>query len=381
MKTPPEGFKSVTGRNEVWIFEGKHPLVQGNSVAMLEGTRVATSVLSSKSRRTGEEYSSEDLAGIIIHEQFHVFQKSRYPHWMQNDGLLLVYPPETEQSLFLRRMEKEAFKRAVLSDNQEDMCGWAMEAIRYRKLRLNMVDPDFRRYEMELQRSEGLSDYVEKKVRNSTPLDASEMTDGIAPAGIRDLGYVEGRWIAIILDKLSPGWKNEFETNDNLFLEDLLNKVIGEPRCEAKNFTGDEVSVYSDNAVNDLIKSGQKKSYMSKEFQNLSGYSLEIDAISKPLSIRIFEPLAFAILEDGSLYHSLIFSAGNEAGNLKVANQPCMTWFDNRLGIERIIINGIEEMPEFIGSEKRIVLRNNNIVLDLKYSSMMMEDSIIRIEL
>jgi hypothetical protein len=30
---------------------------------------------------------------------------------------------------------------------------------------------------------------------------------GIALAGIRDIGYVEGRWIAMILDKLKPEWK------------------------------------------------------------------------------------------------------------------------------------------------------------------------------
>jgi hypothetical protein len=77
----------------------------------------------------------------------------------------------------------------------------------------------------------------------------------------------------------------------------------------------------------------------------------------------------------------LIFSAGSEAGNLRVTNQPCMTWFDNRLGIERIVINGIEELPEFIAGEKRIVFKNNNLMIDLRYSSMMIEDSHIRIEL
>lgn len=377
----PEGFTSVAGHPGVWVYEGQHPAVRGNSVAMLGGIRVATSVLSSISRRTGERYSSDDLAGIIIHEQFHVFQKSRFPHWMQNDGLLLVYPPETEHTLFLRRMEKEAFKRAVVSENETAMCGWVMEAIKYREMRLNMIDPVFRQYEMELQRTEGLSDYIEKTARDVGPLDSSEITDGIAPAGIRDLGYVEGRWIAMLLDKISPEWKDLFENDGDLYLEDILRQAVGEPRCDVKNFTDAELDIYTHEAAYDLVKSGTKKALEAEQFKSLGGFSLEIDAISSPLAIRMFEPLAFEMLDDGSLYHKIIFSAANEAGNLRVIDQACVTWFDNMLGVERIVINGINELPGYIGDEKRFVLKNKNIDIDLGYTSMSIENSLIRIEL
>ena len=128
------------------------------------------------------------------------------------------------EALFLRRVEKEAFKRAVLFNNTGEISGWVKEALSYRDQRLNMINPVFGQYENELQRTEGLSDYIEKVARELDPLNASDITNGIAPAGVRDLGYVEGRWIAMILDKINPGWKLALEENDTLYLEDILEK-------------------------------------------------------------------------------------------------------------------------------------------------------------
>ncbi|MBE0673867.1 MAG: hypothetical protein IH591_04320, partial [Bacteroidales bacterium] len=111
----PEGFRQADHDTGVFVFEGQYPMVWGNSVARFGETWTATSILSNFARRTGEMYTPKDLAGIIIHEQYHVFQRTKHPGWRQNDGILLFYPEETKEALFLRRIEKEAFKRAVLS--------------------------------------------------------------------------------------------------------------------------------------------------------------------------------------------------------------------------------------------------------------------------
>ncbi|TFG74776.1 MAG: hypothetical protein E4H23_11570, partial [Chrysiogenales bacterium] len=109
----PDGFSPLPKKKGVFFFAGQHANVRGNSVIQLADHWTATSVLSDHSRRSGEKYNIRDMAGIIIHEQFHIFQRSRHPTWRQNDGLLLFYPAETSETLMLRRIEKEAFKRAV----------------------------------------------------------------------------------------------------------------------------------------------------------------------------------------------------------------------------------------------------------------------------
>jgi len=233
-----------------------------------------------------------------------------------------------------------------------------------------LISSVFGRYEMELQRTEGLSDYIEKVARGIDPLNASNITNGIAPAGIRDLGYVEGRWIAMILDKLNPGWKSVLEENDTLYLENILKKVTIESPDNTINFTSREIEKIRADAGDDFLQWQEKKKKEIGQFNDLPGFRIEINALSKPLIIRIFEPLEIEILDDGSVYHRLIFSAGNENGNLRIMNQPCITWFDSSLRIEKLVLHGLEEAPEMIGNENKIVIKNDNISIELKYSSM-----------
>jgi len=173
---PPEGFRPADDYAGAYIYDGQYPLVRGNSVVRFGEAWTATSVLSNYSRRTNERYTPRDMAGIIVHEQFHVFQRIKHPGWRQNDGVLLFYPEETKEALFLRRTEKEAFKRAVMSERKEELAGWALAALDYRKERLNRIPAQYGNYEKDLQLTEGLSDYIERVARGVDPLNASNMT-------------------------------------------------------------------------------------------------------------------------------------------------------------------------------------------------------------
>jgi hypothetical protein len=377
----PDGFTGVKDHKEIFMFTGQYPLVRGNSIIRVGDKWIAASVFSTYSRRTGDRYSAKDLAGIIIHEQFHIFQRNIHPQWRQNDGLLLLYPTETKEALFLRRIEKEAFKRAVISDKPGEIAGWVKEALSYREQRLNMINSLFSRYEMELQRTEGLSDYIEKIARGLDPLNASDITNGIASAGVRDLGYVEGRWIAMILDRLSPDWKSVLEANDTLYLEDILKKVTSVMPGNAISFNSGEIDKIRAEADDDFFKWKEMKKQEIEEFNDMPGFRIRINASSKPLSIRIFEPLEIEILDDGSVYHRLIFSAGNDAGTLRVMNQPCITRFDDSLQIVELMLNGLEESPEINENENRIQLKNNNISIDLKYTKISVDNSLYSVEL
>jgi hypothetical protein len=376
---PPEGFRQSDEGDGVFVFEGQHPLVWGNSVVRFGETWTATSVLSNYSRRTNERYTPKDLAGIIVHEQFHVFQRTNHPGWRQNDGVLLFYPEETQEALFLRRIEKETFKSAVLSDNRMEIVGWATTALGYRRERLDRIPAPFGDYERDLQRTEGLSDYIERISRGVDPLNASNMTNGIAPAGIRDLGYWEGRWIAMILDKLSPDWKMTIESNDTLYLEEILESVIIESPTKKKTFSQGEIKQLrfdSDSVFDDwqYKKAGEIESY-----KNLPGYSIEISSISSPLNIRIFEPLEIEILADRTVFHRLIFSAANQKATIRILNHPCITYFDESFRLVKLCIYGLPEAPEVITEGKKLILKYRDISLELNYSELEIEGSDFRV--
>jgi len=367
---PPEGFRQADHDTGVYVFEGRYPLVWGNSVARFGEVWTATSVLSSYSRRTNERYTPKDLAGIIVHEQFHVFQRTNHPGWRQNDGMLLFYPEETKEALFLRRIEKEAFKRAVLSDNEKEIAGWALTALDYRKERLDMVPALFGDYEKDLQRTEGLSDYIERISRGVDPLNASNMTNGIAPAGVRDLGYWEGRWIAMILDRLNPDWKMLLESNDTLYLEEILESAMIDLPFKKQAFGESEINqlkVDSDKIFDDwqAKKAGEIESY-----KNLPGFSLEISSISNPLNIRIFEPLEIEILPERAVFHRLIFSAANQKATLRIMNHPCITFFDESFRLVKLGIYGLAEAPQVIAEEKKLIVKYRDITMELTYSEL-----------
>ncbi len=380
-RTIPGGFVQADNHPGIGVYEGQHPQVQGNSIIRLGETWTATSILSAVSRRTSGRYNLQDMAGIIVHEQFHVFQRTHHPRWRQNDGLLLRYPDETAAALLLRRTEKEAFRRGVVSDGSTEIAGWAKLALQCRQERLGRVAPPFALYEKELQRTEGLSDYIERVARGLDPLNASTITNGIAPAGIRDLGYVEGRWIAMTLDKLLPGWKAILEKDDGLFLEDILKIAVDESPAQPKAFSGGEIEAMKAAAKADFHNwQSRKKAEIDKFFAE-PGPRIEIRSSANPFTIRLFEPLEMEILADGGVYHRAVFSAGNESGSLRVMNHPCLTWFNDEFRVIKLMITGLKRAPEIIETENRLVLRDGGISVELEYSRLSTNDTHYIIEL
>lgn len=380
-RSTTEGFVRSDKDPKVWIYKGQHPQVRGNSIVRMGEEWTATSVLSSFSRRTREKYDLKDMAGIIVHEQFHIFQRTHHPGWRQNDGLLLIYPDETVEALLLRRMEKEAFKRAVISEKEEQIAGWAKLGMQLREERLGLVPHEFANYENELQLTEGLSDYIERMARDSDPLDATAITNGIAPAGIRDLGYVEGRWIAMILDKLRLDWKMHLEKNDSLYLEDILKEVVSDSQVPGKVFEYWEIDTMKATGEKDFSEWQARKKAEIEDFFNMPGYRIEIRSQYNPFVIRLFEPLEMEILDDRGVYHRIFFSAGNEGGNLRIMNHPCITWFNDAYRIARLMINGLEQVPEIIKGEKKLIIKENGISIEINYSGLSVDKSLYIVDM
>lgn len=376
-----EGFVRSGKDQEVWVYKGQHPLVRGNSIVRMGDNWTATSIFSSFSRRTGEKYNLKDMAGIIVHEQFHIFQRIHHPQWRQNDGLLLHYPVETPEALLLRRMEKEAFRRAVVSGERKEIIGWSKLALQFREERFGGLAYPFALYEMELQRTEGLSDYIERVARDMDPLNASNITNGIAPAGIRDLGYVEGRWIAMILDRLSPAWKSQLEKHDSLFLEDILKEIVDQSLVPERAFETLEIDRMKVAADEDFCEWQEQRKIEIEKFFDLPGYRLEIRSSANPFAIRLFDPLEMEIMDDGVVYHRLVFLAGNESGNLRIIDHPCITWLNNWNRVTSLMINGLKQTPEINEGEKKLIIKDSNISIELNYSGVSIDKTLYIIDL
>ena len=341
--SPPEGFAPLADKEDVSIFSGQYNQVRGNSRMQVKGTWTATSVLRTHSRLTGEKYSLQNLAGIIIHEQFHVFQRLKHPDWSPNDGYLFNYPLDTPDMLALRRMEVEAFRRAVTAQNDKKASGWLKEALKWRDKRYRLMDDTLINYEGELQRFEGLAEYIEKTSGGSDPTQIP-VDPGFAPAAIRHLGYILGRWSAVILDRLEPDWKNKLESGEIQYLHELLRKIAGssDQKCE---FSDKEQELYFKKAKNDVENRKSTVQKLQKEFNSLPGYQIHITASKEPLRLQMFFADRTEALSEKELLHSSLVMLRNEKGSVTVRDLMSITENNGSTGVIKFKTSGITEKP------------------------------------
>ncbi len=362
---PQQGFEPVEKRSGVYRFAGKHPQVFGNARTKIGNVMTATSILSPQSKRSGETYTLQDLAGIIIHEQFHVFQAEKHPNWRPNDAYLLVYPLETLESLSLRMTEKEAFRRAVDAKSSAVAAGWAKEGLKYRKQRLAPLGAQLAGYEMELQRFEGISEYIEMLARGRDPQALLALTSGIAPSGVRDLGYVEGRLISVLLDRFDKTWKDQLESGRAQYPEELLASAVSGIETSV-GFDGDDLKRIRSDAGNALAKWNEEKKQLMSSFSSAPGVAIEIVAESTPLNVRMFEPLAMENLGGGEIFHKVFFSAGNDKGTVRVRDNPCISYMDSTYRLTRVTITGLEGDPAVDTAAGTLKYDANDVTIDFK---------------
>ena len=335
----PKNFHPLPSRNDVLVFDGRHATVFGNRRTRLEDIWVATFLLRTKSPLTGKPYTLAEMAGIVIHEKFHVFQAHSHPDWRPNDAVLLDYPLDTASSLTLRTMEAGALKRSVAAEDDETCAAWARSALNVRRQRLGALASRHSVYERELARFEGLAEYIEYLASGRAPFEDVPAV-GFAPKGVREAGYFEGRWMAGVLDRLDSGWKDDMEAGRFRFLEERLEEVLrgGPP---ARGFTRYEMRSLRETAVAAVRKKGAERKKRLKNFESRLGTCVEFVAGAIPLRLEMFDPLSMEALEQGKMMHGRWIVLKHEDGVVEIVDRPCMTELNDEGRIARLVCPGI----------------------------------------
>ncbi|MBN1273061.1 MAG: hypothetical protein JXB26_12395 [Candidatus Aminicenantes bacterium] len=249
-------------------------------------------------------------------------------------------------------METEAFKRAVTAQNDKKALGWLREVLKWRDKRYRLLDDTLVNYEGELQRFEGLADYIEKtsggKKLTQVPVDP-----GFAPAAIRHLGYLLGRWSAAILDRLEPGWKNRIESGEVQYLHELLRKIArtSDRECE---FSDREQELFFKEAKNDVENRKSTVQKLQKEFNSLAGYQIQIIASQEPLRLLMFFADRTEALSEKELLHSSIVMLRNEKASVTVRGLMSITENNGSTGVIKFRTSGIKEKPVIEKNDGRI---------------------------
>jgi hypothetical protein len=312
---PPAPFAGPVASARV--ADGRFPAVTSNSSADIGGVMTAT-LLADGPR--GQRPPAE-LAAVALHETFHVFQRTHHRGWSGNEGDLLVYPVTNPDLLAARRLESAALERALANTEVGGAACWARVALTYRRERFAVMDSAFVAYERLTELNEGLAAYVQLRVSGgAVTIPPSEF---LPEAGwLR--AYTIGPALAVLLDRLSPGWQQALETDDSRSLDGLLAAVLdapGAPASASCAFTPVEVGAAKRTARFDAGQVSVGWGQRQRAFETKEGWRVVIQsARGQPLWPQGFDPLNVDRV-DGALIHTRFLKLGNDAGQLTAIDE------------------------------------------------------------
>jgi hypothetical protein len=340
---PPEFAPSEAARGDL-VFAGLHPAARANSLVTLNGRGTATALLGDTAGR-----SLIDLAALVIHELFHVFQRRRHPEWTANETDLFVYPTDDADLLYLRRLETAALRRALPALEPSMQAAWAATALGYRRERFERLPREAVGYERGNELHEGLARYVDGKARGDP--DRPTALDRAFPAdGVRARTYAVGRALALLLDDLAPGWQEELEAGTTQPLDRLLEAALEHSTAAPTAFSEAERARVLEEAKADVATLQRERGEQRRTFLALPGWHLVIDVGGgEPLWPQGFDPSNVRQLGSGEVLHTRWLRLGNAAGSVEVLGRQALTEAAGThplfTGVRTVAVAGLPEQP------------------------------------
>jgi hypothetical protein len=367
--SPPAEFAEVPGHPEVRVFEGRHETSRANTSADVSGARTATASFEGKSDAPAV------LAALLLHEAFHVFQANRHPKWGGDEGELFVYPVDDAEALALRRLESTAFERALAASSRAAKSRWAVRALEVRKRRFERIGAAAAAYERGTERKEGLARYVEAVATPSEPSLARPFPPGGAefPADrIRERTYASGCAMALLLDSLSPGWKDAVERTDEP-LEAALGGAVAMSSERPAEFSSDEIAAARSRARADVAAWTESRAKLRSEFLARSGWTVILETgPASPLFAQGFDPWNVERLggAGAEVLHTRWLRLGNAAGFFEALDHGCLTESAGRhplfSGVRRATVTGLEDEPRVDESNGRVRVDAKGLTLEFR---------------
>ena len=355
--SPPPEFPASTQRADTRVFEGRHPSLRANTTAEIAGIPTATVTLA-------RPQEPRRLAALLIHEAFHVFQARRHPKWGGNEVDLFLYPFDNAEALALRRLESAALRRALAAGNRGETAAWGARALELRRERFGLLPAPAAAYERGTEVKEGLARYVE--------LRAESPSEPVFPAGefsaeaIRERAYASGAAIALLLDRLDPGWKRRLEERDDQPLDGLLEPAAAGARPVLIRAVEREEA--RRRAAADTAALVRRRTELRHEFLEASGWKVIVEA-DDPIFPQNFDPWNVQRLSESEVLHTRWVKLGNASGNVEVLGPRCLTESAGKHplfeGVRRATV-GLSSEPQIEETTERVKISADGVSLEFR---------------
>jgi hypothetical protein len=363
---PPAGFVSLSSRQGVWTFPGRHETVTANASVKLGGVWTATAMIDSASKQ-----SLKERAALVIHEMFHVHQRERHPKWAANELELFTYPFEDAELLALRRIETESLRRAERAVDAADAACRARQALAARRERFARLGAGASGYERALELSEGLARYVEARAQGARK---SGLTVDEYPAEeLRTRGYATGHALALLLERFAPGWAARLETGDPLSLDEMLAAALpaAAPARRSCVLPASFAAAARSRAKVETETLKARRETSRREFAARAGWKIVVNAdAAAPLWPQNFDPLNIRRLGGSDVLHTRHLKLGNDAGAVESFHPHTLTTGAGAHplfnGVRQLTLAGLAAEPSAREAEGKLTLEAAGVKVEFR---------------
>jgi hypothetical protein len=359
--SPPAEFKPD---GDLRVFPGRYSEMNANTAIDLGGVKTATLVVDPKAGR-----SAQDWASTLVHETFHVFQRQHHPAWEADEGELFLYPVDDASLLAARRLEDEAFRRALAAADAKEAACWTGHALERRRERFGRMPPGAVAYERGTELNEGLANFVENLSLGKTQgpdLPAA----GYGAEAVRNRAYAIGCAEATLLGRFDPSWRQTLEDGKAPSLDELLAQAVAGKPATACAFTPAETAMAGERAKADVQQLAQTRRESRDAFLNRPGWQIEIVSASHPLSLRGFDPLNVVQVARGEILHRRYLELGGGDSSLKILDAQALTQSSGEhplsSGIKDLRMTGLAAEPKIRQEGELTVIEAAGLTAKLK---------------
>jgi len=339
---PENGFAPLPGHPDVYYFEGQHPEVKANSSNEIGGVVTATVLLPMMKDRAPVE-----VAAVVAHECFHVWQREGFPDKHPNSAEVFLYPSGDAEQLRLRRLETEALRRSLIAEDPAEGAPWLARALALRAVRMERLPSNSAEWERGVELFEGTAKYVEMQTTMNPLPDIPQ--DGFEADAHRYRAYFSGHAWATWLDRLVPDWKLTLREQDPPWLDTLLTLGWDGPDQIAE-FTEAELDAIGAIASKDAEGIVKARADARAAFVNATGWKVIIECPEgTPLWPAGFDPMNVTALEGGEILHTRWVKLKNDSGKVEVNEGLALTepagehpLFN---GVSCLTVTGIKDKP------------------------------------
>lgn len=338
----PEPF-GRTNDPQVHHIDGRHPAVVANTATTIGEHLCATALLPNGIA------DADDVAKLLVHEAFHVWQRHEHPDWGASESAHLLYPRDDVDVIDAVMTEAEALAVALHAGNDDEAAAWLATAMSARERRASLLSEASIQFDRDLERLEGLAHYVELLAQRAI---TDERTLPVRPdlTNVRSRGYWSGAVKALLMDRFNSEWQQRVNDHADVTMDSLLHEVLAHRGAEPATIPDRVATQISERAVAAAEEArahvdGKREAYMARP-----GWRIEVRGESEPLRITSFDPMNIEVLADGDLLHTRMVSIEGPGAHVSVFGGQALTQAAGADpladGIAKVIITGVQRLPE-----------------------------------